>query len=1133
MKKITFILLFSLIYVVGFSQGEDCNNPIVINSLPYNTTDDTSNYGDNYGTTDRPALGGEQYVDGTGDANYLTGDDVTYAFTPSADGTYSFELSGIGTWVGFWLFEGCPFTSIVARHTATGSGTRSLPSLNLVSGTTYYLVISTWPSPQTTSYTLDVSQITCPAPSSQDATNITTDSADLSWTENGAATVWDIEIVDITAAGTATGTPTVTGVTNPYTAMSLTPNNDYEYYVRADCSGDFSDWVGPFAFTTLATCPVPTALTATNIAPDSADISWTAGGTETLWNIELVDITAMGTATGTPTFSGVSNPTALMGLTADNAYEYYVQADCGGGDVSDWVGPFAFTTPCTAISAPYTEDFEAFTVSSAGLSNENCWNATNIGGYVWEVAATTDTSSTGTGPGSGVSDGNYLFTEATSGSQGDAIDLTSPLVDLTPLTAPGLYFDYHMFGSDMGTLEVIVSSGGMDTTAFTLSGEQQTDESDPFITQFVDLSPYAGQTVSVTFRGTKGPDFRSDMAVDNVIFNEAPSCFAEAGTLTADATPVQLDGITTISATPNGDIVVPPDYDVTYVLTSPGLVIEAASATPSFDVTVANDYIIHTLVAETTDNTDPNFLDLSVIVFGTTTGTDVLDIVANNMLCAALDVTGAPITVGCIVDAGTLTADETPVQLDGTTTISATPNGDSVVPTDFDVTYVLTSPGLVIEAASATPSFDVTVANDYIIHTLVAETTDNTDPNYLDLSVIVFGTTTGTDVLDIVTNNSLCAALDVTGAPITVAECIADAGTLTADAAAVLLDGTTTISATPNGDIVVPTNYDVTYVLTSPGLVIEAASATPSFDVTVANDYIIHTLVAETTDNTDPNFLDLSVIVFGTTTGADVLDLVTNNMLCAALDVTGASVSVLDISSLPELLIVDLTVTNEVTITAGAGLSLATDSGSDTTGCLLADFFVNAGTQSIDPTLVTGTLTSASETSDSSPDLFRGGTGGIDVGLNIWTYTNDPTSNFTVGQVAFSGQGTWTLTTDEYNAFITAPTSGAIYFPADTTDDIPGATLIGGYTVALPLSVPEVEGNAFSYYPNPVENTLTLKAQNTIETVTMYNMLGQEVLRATPNSVDSNIDMSGLQTGAYFVKVTIANTTQTVRVIKQ
>jgi uncharacterized surface protein with fasciclin (FAS1) repeats len=125
--------------------------------------------------------------------------------------------------------------------------------------------------------------------------------------------------------------------------------------------------------------------------------------------------------------------------------------------------------------------------------------------------------------------------------------------------------------------------------------------------------------------------------------------------------------------------------------------------------------------------------------------------------------------------------------------------------------------------------------------------------------------------------------------------CAANAGTLTADTSMVsLLNGTASISATANGDIAVPTDYEVIYVLTSgSNLVIEATSDTPSFTVTESGSYTIHTLVAETSDNGNPNFLDLSVVNPGTTTGGDVLDIVTSNNLCASLDVAGAPVEVL------------------------------------------------------------------------------------------------------------------------------------------------------------------------------------------------------------------------------------------------
>jgi hypothetical protein len=84
------------------------------------------------------------------------------------------------------------------------------------------------------------------------------------------------------------------------------------------------------------------------------------------------------------------------------------------------------------------------------------------------------------------------------------------------------------------------------------------------------------------------------------------------------------------------------------------------------------------------------------------------------------------------------------------------------------------------------------------------------------------------------------------------------------------------------------------------------------------------------------------------------------------------------------------------------------------------------------------------------------------------------------------------------------------------------------------LSVSEFEnGNAFAYFPNPVKNELTLKAQSNIQNVSIYNMLGQEVLKTAPNTLESEIKMDQLQTGAYFVKVTINDLIKTIRIIKQ
>ncbi|MFD2823374.1 T9SS type A sorting domain-containing protein [Lacinutrix iliipiscaria] len=234
-----------------------------------------------------------------------------------------------------------------------------------------------------------------------------------------------------------------------------------------------------------------------------------------------------------------------------------------------------------------------------------------------------------------------------------------------------------------------------------------------------------------------------------------------------------------------------------------------------------------------------------------------------------------------------------------------------------------------------------------------------------------------------------------------------------------------------------------------------------------------------------------------------------------------------------DLIVVDLAVANQVTITAGPGLSASTISGSDSTGFYLEDFFTSD--QTFAEVLVSGDLTSAANTPDLSPDLFRGG-GGTDPGLNIWSYTDDPTSDFTAGQVAFSGQATWTLSVDEYNAMTGSSSSGNIYFAADTVDDIAGgATLIGTYSVINnPLSIPDVQSFEFSYYPNPVTDVLNITSQKMIEQVEVYNMLGQYVSVQKLNALNGTIKTANLANGAYFFRSTFQDgTVKTFKVIKK
>jgi len=321
---------------------------------------------------------------------------------------------------------------------------------------------------------------------------------------------------------TCTGTAAYTSAVLDISGYTPTQLSGFQYRISYN---DNAGWQWGFCLTsptitsaTPPTCLDPTVLTALNITDTTADLGWTETGTATIWDVEIV---ASGSpATGTPTASGVTNPYGATMLTADTLYDFYVRADCGGSGTSAWVGPFTFRTTCAAIVAPYTEDFETFTTNQAVFASENCWTGTG-GVYFWEAAAGTDTSSGGTGPAPSITTGNYFFTEASNGVNGDTTDLVSPLVDLSGLTAPSLTFNYHMFGNEIGTLDVLVNG---TTNVWTLSGQQQASDTTPWELGLIDLSAYAGQTISVTFRATSAGTFEGDIAIDNVAFDELPAC---------------------------------------------------------------------------------------------------------------------------------------------------------------------------------------------------------------------------------------------------------------------------------------------------------------------------------------------------------------------------------------------------------------------------------------------------------------------------------------------------------------------------------------------------------------------------------------------------------------------------------
>ncbi len=99
--------------------------------------------------------------------------------------------------------------------------------------------------------------LSCPMPSGFVIDEITSNSANLSWTSNGSETQWELEYG---VAGFAQGQGIrVLTSTNPHTLTGLSAGIGYRVYLKAVCNpnseDDDSPWVGALDFTTSVSCP--------------------------------------------------------------------------------------------------------------------------------------------------------------------------------------------------------------------------------------------------------------------------------------------------------------------------------------------------------------------------------------------------------------------------------------------------------------------------------------------------------------------------------------------------------------------------------------------------------------------------------------------------------------------------------------------------------------------------------------------------------------------------------------------------------------------------------------------------------------------------------------------------------------
>jgi hypothetical protein len=359
------------------STGSTADAPIIIESIPYATSDDTINYGDDYTNTATGCDSGNGY--------YLGGDDVVYLYTAASTMTLNVSLNpnvGEGqtsaTYAGMYVYENAEDVGVSCWIASLELGFSSeLASLELsvTEGSTYYFVIATWPAPQNVAYDLSITELLCGTPTNLTVLNVTSVGADVSW-DAGEAVSW--EYVSSTSEDSSIPTEAGESLSEPNVSIvDLNPLSAYTVWVRAICEdGSVSDWTS-VSFATSLQSPecgesisgydYPNASSGGSTFDDNFDIandysadllfSTTAGDQDGDGTVDEVSVTISGSTELNYDWVFATNGAGeLLYGPASGTQDAYVTSTDGtinvylAADGSVMGGPVTFDVSCAGLS---------------------------------------------------------------------------------------------------------------------------------------------------------------------------------------------------------------------------------------------------------------------------------------------------------------------------------------------------------------------------------------------------------------------------------------------------------------------------------------------------------------------------------------------------------------------------------------------------------------------------------------------------------------------------------------------------------------------------------------------------------------------------------------------------------------
>lgn len=323
---------------------------------------------------------------------------------------------------------------------------------------------------------------------------------------------------------TGTSIPSFTEVILPLTVVNTTeyveyaiPLADYNgpvnvaFHVPAGGLDGWILYIDAVTFEEMPTCFPAEGMELTAATETSIEMGILAGYNETSWDVYYGEAPLDAPDETTEPTTTVNDTIVLVeSLTQNTDYTFYVRSNCGGGEVSEWVGPFTVHTLCSPFDLPFTEGFNSTS------ETKDCWTVTdaNGDGDAWDLSY-----------GSNPYEGDMVaifYSDYNSGNNDDY--LISPTLNLTG----NEWLKFHtrvQSDYEPEEMEVLLSTTGVAPANFTeVIMPVTTFDSEDYVEYVFDLTDYSGP-VNIAFHIPESDTDGWRIYIDNVIVEEIPTCF--------------------------------------------------------------------------------------------------------------------------------------------------------------------------------------------------------------------------------------------------------------------------------------------------------------------------------------------------------------------------------------------------------------------------------------------------------------------------------------------------------------------------------------------------------------------------------------------------------------------------------